>query len=359
MENQERVHDIMMPGNMVMVLHGPEIIDSGNAALLARLIKPVRIIVSGVMARTAAEESGLPVEFSGIPPSMTMKDLGKQCFLANQGKTPLSGRVFGEIVSLRLAPQGLVHLETADRCIYLWNEGDEVLAETLSILTGFVLVRATSSRNRSDEVREIRGCVPGEAVFVNGIVIGSATEEIVRIGNTAGHVVPLSGLIPKEHGLEKLGSVHIDTAWCKSGDVRSAAPLVCRPRHSSGRILVVDHCAHEIYQRIGPDVCGILSIGDDTTAVCGHIGAHLGIPIFGVVDGDADLVVPYGQATGSVVVETVRERDDDIGREIAERLSDAEICWSEWVEEMLEILRDRVTVKRVQYDWNSVSESEK
>ena len=166
MENQEIFHDMMIPGNTVMVLHGPGIIDSGNAALLARLIRPARIIVSGVMARTAAEESGLPVEYSGIPPSMTMKDLDTQCFLANQGKTPLSGRVFGEIVSSRLAPKGLVHLETADRRIYLWNKGNETLAETLRALTGFALVRHTSCINRSDEVREIRGCIPGEAVFV-------------------------------------------------------------------------------------------------------------------------------------------------------------------------------------------------
>ncbi len=359
MENQEPYHDRIKHGNMIMVLHGPEIIDSGDAAFLARLIRPARIIVSGVMARTAAEESGLPVEFSCIPPSMTMRDLDKRCFLANQGKTPLSGRVFGEIVASRLAPEGLVHLESADRRIYLWNEGDEALARELCALTGFRLVRVTSCRNRSDEVREIRGCIPGEAVFLNGIVIGSATEETVRVGNTNGHIVPLSGLIPKAHGLEKLGSVHIGTAWCKSGSIRSAAPSVGRPRRPSGRILVVDHCAHEIYRRIGPDICGILSIGDDTTAVCGHIGAHMGIPVFGVVDGDADLVVPYGNAQGSVLVEVLEERDDDLGREIAGLLSNGEICWREWVEEMLDRLGDRVRVKRVQYDPELGRESEK
>jgi hypothetical protein len=358
MENPEPFNDMIIPGNTVMVLHGPEIIDSGDAACLTRLIRPVRIIVSGVMARTAAEESGLPVEFSGIPPSMTMRDLHQRCFLANQGKTPLSGRVFGEIVASRLAPKGLVHLESADRCIYLWNDGDEALAEALGALTGFAMVRIRS-RYRSDEVREIRGCIPGEAVFVNGIVIGTATEETVRIGYTDGHLVPLSGLIPKAHGLEKLGPVRIDTAWCKSGSIRSAAPSVRRPRRPSGRILVVDHCAHEIYQRIGPDVCGILSIGDDTTAVCGHIGAHMGIPVFGVVDGDMDLVVPYGNAQGSVLVEALEERDDDLGREIAGELSDGEICWREWVEEMLDRLGDRVRVKRVQYDPELGCESEK
>ncbi len=333
-----------------MVLHGPEIIDSGDAALLTRVIRPGRIIVSGVMARTAAEESGLPVEFSGIPPSMTIRDLDQRCFLANQGKTPLSGLVFGEIVASRLEPKGLVHLESAERRIYLWNEGDEALAKELSKLTGFLLVKMSGERNRTDEVREIRGCIPGEAVFVNGIVIGTAREETVMIANIDGHIVPLSGLIPKAHGLEKLGSVQISTAWCKSGTIRSSSPSVTRQRHRSGRILVVDHCAHEIYQRIGPDICGILSIGDDTTAICEHIGAHLGIPVFGVVDGDIDLVVPCGHASGSVLVETVRERDDDLGKEVVAQLPDVEVCWEEWVKETLEALGDRVRVKRRQDD---------
>ena len=83
----------------------------------------------------------------------------------------------------------------------------------------------------------------------------------------------------------------------------------------------------------------------------------MGIPVFGVVDGDADLVVPSGQAAGSVVVEAVGERDDDIGREIASRIPKEEICWREWVEEMLEMFRDRIRVKSVQHDLNSVFES--
>jgi len=351
MDNQDQSNH-MTSGGLVMVIHGPEIIDSGDAALLVNILQPTRIIISGVMARTAAEESGLPVEFSGSPPSMTMKNLDQRCFLANQGKTSLSGQVFGEIVASRLEQRGLVQLESAERCIYLWNGGDEMLAKELSELTGFILVSMSGERNRideggdrTDEMRKIRGCIPGEAVFVNGIVIGTATEETVTIASIDGHIVPMSGLIPKAHGLEKVGPVRIRTAWCKSGTIRSVSPSITRQMRRVGRILVVDHCAHEIYQRIGSDICGILSIGDDTTAVCAHIGAHLGIPVFGVVDGDIDLVVPCGHAPGSVIIETVRERDDDIGREIASQIPDGEVSWDTWVKETLEILGERVRVK--------------
>ena len=52
---------------------------------------------------------------------------------------------------------------------------------------------------------------------------------------------------------------------------------------SSGRVLVIDHCGHEIYARMPDDCCGVLAIGDDTTAVCGHICAHRGIPCLGLL----------------------------------------------------------------------------
>ena len=71
-----------------MVVHGPEIFDSGNAAWLLEHLAPSRTIVAGVMARTAAEESGLPVEFDGRPPSRVILDVEGPVFLANHGKTP-------------------------------------------------------------------------------------------------------------------------------------------------------------------------------------------------------------------------------------------------------------------------------
>ena len=76
------------------------------------------------MARTAAEESGLPLEFAGQPPSYVLRDLGVPAFLANCGKTRESGRIFGRIIAGRLLPAGLVHLECSDRTIYAWNDAD-------------------------------------------------------------------------------------------------------------------------------------------------------------------------------------------------------------------------------------------
>ncbi|MFA5415091.1 MAG: DUF2117 domain-containing protein [Methanoregula sp.] len=83
-----------------------------------------------------------------------------------------------------------------------------------------------------------------------------------------------------------------------------AEPKTAGHAPGTGRVLVLDHCGYEFYTRLPDDCCGVLAIGDDTTAVCGHISLHRGIPVLGIVDGDQDLIVPHGFARGSVVVET-------------------------------------------------------
>ena len=92
------------------------------------------------------------------------------------------------------------------------------------------------------------------------------------------------------------------------------------------------------------DCCGVLAIGDDTTGVCGHILAHRGIPVLGIVDGDRDVIVPPAFAARSVVAEVLGERDDDVGREIAKKVPEIQVIWDEWVEEMLAYLEGRVHV---------------
>jgi hypothetical protein len=334
-----------LPVSAVMVIHGPELFDGGEAAWLMDVLSPKRIIVAGVMARTAAEESGLPVEFNAQPPSRVIRALDGPVFLANRGKSAETGELFGNIVASRLGNNGLVHLECSSRTVYCWNSGDEELAGLLSHLTGFGKTSLKSTVQRQGNVREIRGCIPGEVVYVNGIVIGRATADVVVLKSSEGIIEPCSGLSPKPHGLEKLSltkSIDIATAWCKSGPIRSAAPLKNRKAPSSGRILVIDHCGHEIYSRMPEDCCGVLAIGDDTTAVSGHICAHRGIPVLGIVDGDRDTVVPSAFAPGSVVAEVLVERDDDVGKEIAGKVPDVQVFWDEWVQEILKYLNKRV-----------------
>jgi len=331
--------------NLVMVVHGPDAFDAGDAERLIGLLSPRRVLVAGIMARTAAEESGLPVICTDERPSVVFRDLPGRSCLVNRGKTPKSGRIFGEIVAGRLP--GLIHVETSSDTVYCWNRGDRELAEEIARRTGYALVYAKSDGGRRDGVRKIRGCIPGEAVFVNGIVIGTATAETVVLASENGTLRAVFGLDPKPHGFEKLlraALPDIHAAWCKSGPVRSAPPREGERARRGGRVAVIDHCGHTLYQEIGEDVCGVLAVGDDTTAVCGHICSHSGIPVFGVVDGDTDAIVEPGFAPGSVVVEVQDGRDDDIGREIAAARDLETVLWEEWVEETLRILAGRVRI---------------
>ncbi|MDD1684331.1 MAG: DUF2117 domain-containing protein [Methanoregula sp.] len=331
----------------VMVIHGPEIFDYGDAARLLMLLAPFRTLVAGVMARTAAEESGLPVEFDGRPPSVVIRDTDRPVFLANHGKTPHSGRVFGEIVASRLGSRGLVHIECSDARVFCWNNGDLALAKDLAARTEYVLEEAAASAQLPVHTRQIRGCIPGEPVFVNGIVIGRATADVVVLRSWRGHVEATSGLLPKPHGMEKLlhiGSIDISTAWCKSGAIRSVAARHCSRAVRYGRIMAIDHCGHDLYAQMSPDCCGVLAIGDDTTAVCGHICSHRGIPVLGITDNDADTILPSTFTPGSVVLDTRPGRDDDIGREIAGMVPEVPVRWDDWVQEVLARLAGRVSI---------------
>ena len=335
----------------VMVVHGPDIFDLGYVRWLIEHIRPGRTIVSGVMARTAAEESGLPLEFAGQPPSVVLRELAAPSFLANCGKTPESGRIFGRIIAGRLLPAGLVHLECIDRTIYAWNAADTRLAGFLSRATGFPVEKCTAVPDLDVAgLREIRGCIPGEPVFVNGLVIGTATATTVVIRGREGRLEPVSGLHPKPHGFEKLaclGPVYPAKAWCKSGFVRSQDPYFRDENKrgiSKGRVIVIDHCGHGLYQNLDGEVVGVLSIGDDTTSVCGHICAHRGVPVFGIVDGDADGIIAPRFAPGSVVVRVAPGCDDHLGREITGNIPNGPVQWDTWVNAQVSAIGDRGVV---------------
>ena len=334
-------------GTIVLVVHGAEIFDSGEAAWLMKTLRPVRTIVAGVMARTAAEESGLPVQFEGVPPSRVIRAITEPVVFADHAKSPESGKIFGNIIASRLDRRGLVQIECLQKIINIWDEGDRNLVSGISCLTGYPLIYLSSTCDQPGRERRIRGCLPGEPVYVNGIVIGRATENTIILRRNGSSIEVVRGIIPKEHGIEKLREMNPDlsTAWCKSGRIRSALPFSsARKSALYGRVVVIDHCGHELYAKLGPDCCGVLAIGDDTTAVCGHICAHRGIGVLGIIDGDQDSVLPSAFAPESIVLEVRSGRDDDLGREVAQMVGGGPVEWDEWIDLVLAHIGSRVRI---------------
>jgi len=336
------------PGSCTLVLHGPEVFDAGDVVFLADRLRPARLIVSGVMGRTAAEESGIPCEFISVPPSRVLCDLDGSAILVNHGKTPESGRIFGEIVASRLSPRGLLHLECSDATFYAWNHPGDRFARSIAQKTGYALKTITAQvAPPTPSERCIRGCVAGEPVYIDGIVIGHATGPEAVVRAVDGEIVVVSGLVPKSHGFEKISGrqyTDLSRVWCKSGQIRSGGPGRSRQRPATGRILFLDHCGHQIYAKLTPDICGIVSVGDDTTAVCGHVAAHLGIPVFGIIDGDEDGIVAGSFVPGSVIAHAVHERDDDIGEEIGAMIPDGVVAWDAFAAGLIRYLGERVKV---------------
>jgi len=335
---------------LTCIFHGPFVFDEGDAARIYHALLPEQCIVAGVMGRTAAAASGLPLTCADAPPSAVINRMAGLCVLVNRGKTPASGRRFGEIVASRISG-GLIHIESSDQTVYLWNNADHGIAEEICNRIGYRLVMLNSSREDEPEVRRICGCIPGEPVMVEGITIGYATAEEAVISCKEGFLMPISGIRLKLHGIEKLqaaGCPPLDRAWCKSGWIRTAAPENTRRfAPPCGRVQIIDHAGISIYRLITPDTCGILSIGDDTTAVCGHIGAVLGIPVFGITDGDGDEIIPQAYAPGSVIVAAISGTDDQLGPEIAALLPEGDqICWDDLVASLLKRSSDSIRVVR-------------
>lgn len=356
-ERKDTTESESIPGccNLTIVVHGPEPFDTGDVARICEVLGPLEIIVAGVMGRTAAEESGIPHTWSGETPSTVLGRFlqNQTIFLVNHGKTPQSGRIFGELVANKLPVlRGLVHVECSDSTIYVWNGGDRTLAEHLQSSLKFHVCPLKCRNESSNGSRKIRGCIPGEPVFINGIIIGRATSGTVILESENGRIKPVSGLVAKPHGIEKLnrlGPVDVSAAWCKSGVIRKKNAQTNPKGTRRGQIMVVDHAGHQLYQKARAGICGVLCIGDDTTAVCGHICAHLGIPVLGIVDGDADGIIKPDFAPGSVIVKVLEGRDDDVGATLIQDLDETSVDWEPWVNETVSRLEkcQRIAVTRI------------
>lgn len=332
-----------------MVVHGPQPFDEGDVSYLASRIGADEIVVAGVMGRTAAEESGMPFRHDPRPPSRVLLDISGEALLVNHGKTPFSGWWFGNLVAQRLGSRHLVHVECSDKVVRSWNQPDDERVRSVARKIGFTVTHETTMMPPGGTGRVIRGCIPGEPVLVNGVVIGRATSEAVSLDVRDGIIVPVSGLDLKPHGFEKLhaqGDADLRGAWCKSGMIRSKSPVPCGISESerTGSILVIDHCGHRVYEYLAQDTCGILAIGDDTTAACGHIGMHLSLPVIGVADGDGDGLVRAEYYPGSVILMPLDGRDDEFGKEAASLVDGTTRTFEGWKTRIIHHFKERVRI---------------
>lgn len=104
-----------------IVLHGPEIVDEGEAKQIIGILGKQHDIIAklgGTMGRTAVLDAGLEdvIDISmGLTPSETINALKESIDLAvllNHGKTLETGRYFGSIVASKLDSSiPFIHIE--------------------------------------------------------------------------------------------------------------------------------------------------------------------------------------------------------------------------------------------------------
>jgi hypothetical protein len=331
-----------------VVVHGPEIIDSGSALLLINYLKKlglVTAVLGGTMGRVAVNDAGLEDAIAISPrrrPSQSIQDLeatSDVIFLLNLAKSRESGLAFGAMVAQAAGiGKPLIQIDCGGRFVAILSGKKVALAAQVASDLGLAILKPlplqSVSFGKNTTERTISGVCPGELISINGTVIGRATESQVEIEAKDGRIVAMKGAQPKQHGLEKLSWVYLEKAIIRSGSIRRSE---ASPRLGTGRgkgkgeaAVLIDHCAEDAFEAaLGASVA--VTVGDDTTAVAGDILARLGIPVIGIVDGYLDrLAGSTVMLPGSVVFLVEPGYDDLVGRKIKAEIFEGEnrICIS-------------------------------
>lgn len=349
-----------------LVIHGPEVIDSGEAEKIIEKLSCMGMVeakLGGTMGRTAVLDARLEktIDISRhLKPSVWIESLfevSDLVFLLNRGKTVETGKVFGEMVAARLKRPELRPLiqiespESADGMLIPLNikagEWLEMLSEFLRLpaenlhpFTNSVFIEKCLKTGKVQVIRKLSGVFPGEKILINGTVVGKALSSEISIVSENGFIVDILDGEIKAHGLEKLHHyekrvpIDITKAWVKSGPLRrsnfcyvlskkknvnSRSPCsISRP--GTGKVALIDHVAESVFEiAAGAELA--VTVGDDTTAIAGDILCRLGIPIFGITDGDCDdLISRIRLSPGSIVVRVAAGEDDNVGKKIKDQL---------------------------------------
>jgi hypothetical protein len=324
-----------------LVIHGPELIDSGKIADIVEVLRalgPVYVLVGGTMARFAALDNHMTfidtsqkIHTSDALAKVSDKEV---LVLANCGKTSETGTVFGQTVSSRVQ-RSVIQVERpglVDGSVILWwgVDGDkssnvQYVARYLSHRLSLTLIekqkKALSVEDAGDMVlRHVHGAKRGEPVLVQGKVVGAVVGDDVAIITHRGSIVEITGVATKAHGIEKIGNIDLRTAYIKTGHLRPSndacdRPPVLPPRPlKRGAVSFVNHCAESTFESVNEKTICVITVGDDTTAICGDILSRAGIPIIGITDGDGDEIYAGAcKAEGSIILHLKNTSDDDVG----------------------------------------------
>ena len=326
-----------------IVVHGPNIIDSGFALKIINLLKnygEVSARLGGTMGRTAVIDAGLEniIDISKkLVPSDSLKlfhdDKYDVIFLLNYGKSDITGQVFGYkvynfyIKKIENNSIPVVQIERPgedDGSIILWN-GDLIFFDDLFQKLNLNLISPQEIyenhiKNDDEGVdkRVVHGVNPNENIMVNSIVIGKTNSDKLILFSKDNKIVGIEGGELKSHGVEKLGEVDLKTAIIKTGLLRHAKVtprVISSSKPDIFKVSFLNHAGEDVYRF--RDSSLVITVGDDTTLIACDILYRFDIPVIGITDGDLDKVVENGfKVKNSIIFELESGFDDVVGQDI-------------------------------------------
>lgn len=316
-----------------LLFHGPEVFDSGWARRIIDAMKTVdvvRCVLAGTMGRTAVIDHGLEgIEFWGKMPGLCLHDLASEvgtAVMVNLGKSEDAGLVFGAMVIERAGVNlPILQVECSGPFFVEWTEGChprvlKVLQQLGIPQRDRIQIEASIWEANERVYRRMTTTAPGDFIFVDGIMIGRATGEEVVLACENGHIVEIQGANVKEHGIEKLdrlGGVDLRRVKLASTSTIRRTEHTPRVQKTEGHgVVFIDHAGMYVYDLVH-DAEGAVTVGDDTTSVVGDILYRFQIPIIGIVDGDADVILRNVHLAPGSVRLTVRD-DDRFGLKVFE-----------------------------------------
>jgi hypothetical protein len=307
-----------------IVVHGPEVIDTGRVQdLLDHFHRrgECKVCLGGAMGAIAVIDASLEDQVDITRRERVSDAMGRlgdgndAVLILNHAKTRESGRAFGSILARRTSEMRCPLVQIDDGFVMALNrEGDELTVELSRDLD--LDVETIDLLESNGHKRMLNGVRPGENVWINGNVVGRATDREVTISFLEGELV-FDGMEVKGPGLEKVIPFDLDKALIRSGSVRrtSASPRSIE-NGGNGKVMLIDHSAEDSFFET-EDASAAVTVGDDTTRIAGNLLYRKGMPIVGITDGDEDGICGESNlAPGSVVIRLLPGNDDELGREV-------------------------------------------
>lgn len=332
-----------------VVVHGPNIIDSGWALKLINLLSDygnVSARLGGTIGRTAVIDNSLEdiIDISRkLVPSDSLKlfhDFGVDIiFLINYGKSHITGQVFGYKVYNHYLSKisddniSLIQIERpgeSDGSIISWNGNNKYLVDDLASKLNLNIVtpeEVYNSHFKNDDVcdgtvqRIVHGVSPNENIMVNSIIIGKSDSDELTLIAKDGYIVDIMGGTIKKHGVEKLGKINLENAIIKTGLLRKSkvVPRVLKKESSKDifKVGFLSHVGEDVFKFNDVDL--VITVGDDITVIASDILYRFNIPIIGITGGCLDKIVEGDfKVKNSIIFEFEQGMEDIVGQKIFE-----------------------------------------